>query len=635
VSAGRAAAARPVPPARAGPGGATAPGARPATDAWAWLTLLAVVPLAARMAGAPWGEPVAEDFDFLRRALLEGTGSLLDGGGSQAFWRPIPHQLYYAALGRVILAAPAVVAVFHLGCLALAALLFHRALRPHWGGPLSCLAATFPLLAESTRTIASWPTQFVDVGLALAGGVAVFAASRGRHAWALAGLGLALLCKEVAVVAGVLLPFVPGAARDRRERLRFAAGVVAVLAAWGLATLLVRRSAGLALPAHIVRTEEALSAGALERLGWALTGNLRAAMSLPRLPAPEDLAVGLALAALAALAAVLLLARRDARLRLARLAPWGAWGLAWFALGTAAITPIYPAWQPNRSHLASTGLGLAATAALGSAHPSLAVVFAGLRLVLLARAPGPERIVSERPPDSGAFMDYARLTRLQVFMRAARQALARDFPTLSPGAVVVQQNLPLGVEYAFGGDHALQAWYRDPSLRWRRLEEFRARPDPRVVVVLQAEPGRVPPVALVHPEALLALFEAQAHVHARRFPEALAALDRADPMQQDTFAVAFRVKGGAMRAYALVSLGRPAEAQELAGRLLALDRKSVVARQVLALALAHQARFESAFAHLDTLRAVAPADSTTQSLREEIRALVIRAGAAPPARAGP
>jgi len=63
------------------------------TDPWAWVTLLSVLLLALRMRGSAWGEPVAEDFDFLHRALFHGVGSLFDGGGSQAFWRPIPHQL--------------------------------------------------------------------------------------------------------------------------------------------------------------------------------------------------------------------------------------------------------------------------------------------------------------------------------------------------------------------------------------------------------------------------------------------------------------------------------------------------------------------------------------------------------------
>jgi hypothetical protein len=594
-----------------------------------------VLPLAAKMAGAPWGEPVAEDFDFLHRALLEGTGTLLDGGGSQAFWRPIPHQLYYAAFGRLILAQPAVVVWFHLACLAAAALLVQRALRPRWGGALAGAAATFPLLAESARTLAAWPTQFVDVGLALAGAFAVYAASRRRHAWALAGLGLALLCKEVAVVAGLLLPFVPGAARDARERLRFAAGSAAVLAGWGLATLLVRRSAGLVLPEHIVRTEEALRAGWLERLGWAFEGNLRAAMSLPRLPSPDDLAVGLALGALAAVSSIVLLARRDARARLVRLAPWGAWGLAWFALGTAAITPIYPAWQPNRSHLASTGLGLGAAALLGAAHPALAAALAGVRLVLLARAPGPTRRVETRAPDSGAFMDYARLTRLQTLMRATRRTLVRAFPALPAGAVVVQQNLPHGVEYAFGGDHALQVWYRDPTLRWLRYDEFQEDPSREVAVILQAQPGREPLVALVHPDAIRGLLRGQELVPQQRATEVLAALDHGDSAQRDTAAIEYRVKAGAMRAWAIFTLGRAAEAESLAAHVLALDRGSTVARQVLALALAGQRDFTEAFAHLDTLHRTAPGNTATPVLEAQIRGFAERASDSAGARRQP
>src|SRR5262249_26108997 len=98
-------------------------------DPWAWLTVAALLPLGLKMLGAPWGEPVAEDFDFLHRALLQGMGTLLDGGGSQAFWRPIPHQLYYAAFGRLILTAPAAVTTLHLALLASGALLVYRALR--------------------------------------------------------------------------------------------------------------------------------------------------------------------------------------------------------------------------------------------------------------------------------------------------------------------------------------------------------------------------------------------------------------------------------------------------------------------------------------------------------------------------
>ncbi|MFM7231111.1 MAG: hypothetical protein ACKO3S_03940, partial [bacterium] len=50
-------------------------------DPWVWCAAASAIPLALAMRGAPWGEPVAEDFDFLHRALLQGMGTLLDGGG--------------------------------------------------------------------------------------------------------------------------------------------------------------------------------------------------------------------------------------------------------------------------------------------------------------------------------------------------------------------------------------------------------------------------------------------------------------------------------------------------------------------------------------------------------------------------
>src|SRR5262245_34358788 len=246
------------------------------------------------MRGAPWGEPVAEDFDFLRRALLDGMGTLLDGGGSHAFWRPISFQLYYAAFGRLILGAPAVVTVVHLVLLALGAVLLYRALRPTWSGPLACAAASFTLLAEGTRTIAGWSAQFVDVAVFVASALAVHEASRRRWATSLAALLVALLSKEVAVVAGLLLPFVPGAARggtrQRRvqERLRFAAGCAGVLVVWGVASIAVRRAAGLEMPQHLLASPEALRTSWPARAAWALDGSLRAAVSLPRIPVQDD-----------------------------------------------------------------------------------------------------------------------------------------------------------------------------------------------------------------------------------------------------------------------------------------------------------------------------------------------------------
>jgi tetratricopeptide (TPR) repeat protein len=615
-------------------------------DPWAWASALAVLPLALAMRGAPWGEPVAEDFDFLRRALFHGTGSLLDGGGSQAFWRPVPFQLYYAAFGRLILGAPGVVTVIHLGLLALGALMLYRALRPSWSGPLACAAATFTLLAEGTRTIAGWSAQFVDVAVFVASALALHEASRRRWASSLAALLVALLSKEVAVVTGLLLPFVPAAARGgvrpagrSGERARFAAGCAAVLLGWGLASLAVRRAAHLELPRHLLESPEAARTGWPARVAWAFDGSVRAAASLPRIAVGEDTFAAWCCALLLGAAGLVFALHAPARQRLRRAAPWAVWGLAWFALATSTLAPLFPAWQSNRAHFGGVGLGVGATAVLGAAHPALAGAFVAGRLILLERAPRAVRVVTDSLAETGAFMDWAHLTRLQRFLRATRRTLAARYPTLPHGAVVVQENLPHQLEYALGGDRALQAWYRDPSLRWMRFDAFRASPETPVTTIVQGEGGRVPEVALVEPEAVRLLFAARPFFQAERYEVGLSVLDRADSVQRDTNAIKYRVTSGAWRAYAWAETGRDSAAVVLARAVLAMDPLHLLANQVLALGLAHLERLDEALRALETIERLAPGDPTAVALRAGIEAR-LRAGvsprptprAAPPAR---
>ena len=603
-------------------------------DPWAWASVLAVLPLAIAMRGAPWGEPVAEDFDFLHRALFQGMGSLLDGGGSQAFWRPIPHQLYYAALGRLILSAPAVVTTLHLALLALGALLIYRALRREWSGALACAAASFTLFSESTRTIAGWATQFVDLGLFVFSALAVHEASRRRPLTALAAALGALLCKEVAVVTAVLLPFVPGAARDRRERVRLALGSALLLLAWGAATLAVRRSAHLELPGRITGASTALGAHWPAKLAWAFDGTVRALASLPRLPGAHDGAIVAAGAVLVLVTAAVFALHRPARARLARVAPWCAWGLAWFALATATLTPIFPSWQPNRSQYGGAGFGVCAVGALGAAHPALAGTLVAGRLLLLERAPRAVSVVTDSLAETGAFMDWPHLTRLQRFLRAARRTLAARYPTLPHGAIVVQENLPHQLEYALGGDRALQAWYRDPTLRWMRFDAFRDSLSTPVTVIVQGEGGHTPEVALVEPEAVRMLFAARPLMRAGRYADALASLDRADSLQRDRNAVKYFVTSGAWRAYAWVETHRDSEAVLLARHVLEMDPRYVLGHQVLALSLAYRHDFVGALRELDVVDRLEPGDPAAAALREQIEARLgagFRPPAAPPA----
>jgi len=598
---------------------------RLATDPWAWVTLLSVLPLAWRMRGSAWGEPVAEDFDFLNHALFHGVGSLFDGGGSQAFWRPIPHQLYYAALARPILDHPALVTALHLFLLAAAAVLWYRTLRPAWSGPLAAAAASFPILAESTRTIAGWPTQFVDLGLYLFSAIAVHEASRRRLWTSLTALLAALLCKEVAVVTGVLLPLVPVAPLERRERGRLAIGAGAVTLAWGIATLVIRARAHLVIPERLTRSAEAVATPLMLRVGWAVVGSLKSIVSLPIAPGAHEVPIAIAIVLLVAAGLVSAVASPRARAQLARNGPWIAWGIAWFVLATLPLVAIFPSWQPNRAEFGSVGLGIAAVAALSALHPAGVAVLVGIRLVALFLAPGAIRSIEHLPPDNGAFMDYPRLTRLQRFMRDTRAVLQRRFPTLPHGAIVVQENLPHSLEYAFGGDHALRAWYADSTLHWMRFGEFREHLATPAVAIVQGEPQHLPEVAIVEPDAVRGLFRARDLERDQRFPELLRVLDHADSVQRDTNAIQYRITSGALRSYAYAIGGRAPEAGAIVARLVPLEPTNLLLRQVLALAQAEQGRFPEAFANLDTLRALDARDSATTSLRAQIEAMRARA----------
>ncbi|MEO5616288.1 MAG: hypothetical protein ABIS67_00810, partial [Candidatus Eisenbacteria bacterium] len=252
-------------------------------DPWGWLTALAVLPLVLLTQGTPRGEAVAEDFDFLRRALLEGGGSWFDGGGSLAFWRPVSHQLYYRLLGELILEHPARVAALHLVLLAMAALLLYRIFRRAWPGPVAMAAASFPLLAESTRTLVCWPSHFVDLGAYLFLCVALHEAAQ-RRPWSAAPAMLAaLLCKELAIVGVLLLPFLPGAfSGDRGARLRWAMLSGAVAVVWVAAYLAVRQGAGLELPHGLERDPGVLATPLATRLAWAIGNSLRSTFSLAR-----------------------------------------------------------------------------------------------------------------------------------------------------------------------------------------------------------------------------------------------------------------------------------------------------------------------------------------------------------------
>lgn len=575
----------------------TPPPAPPPTlrDPWAWACLATIVPLLARCAGAPLGEPVAEDFDFLHRTLFSGMGSLLDGGGSSAFWRPVAHQLYYALLGPLMLSSPRLVAAFHAALLALGTLLVYRALRPRLRGPAAAVAASFPMFSESTRTLVSWPSQFVDVGLYFFSALALHEASRRRLPTALAAALGALLCKEVGLVTLVLLPWFPGA-WARAERRRWLGASAALTAAWMVTYLAVRASAQLVLPHGL---EGGGAAPWPDRAGWALVGSLRALGSLALRPGPADAwALGLAalpLAALALAAAV----RPSARARLAAGRGMFLWGLAWFTLATATLLPIHPHWQPNRSHFGAMGAGIAAAVAIESAHPALLAVVVAGRLALLALAPPAAATITEEAPASGAFMDFAQLSRLQRFMAETRGALAREFPRTPPRTNLLTMNLPRGLIYALGGDRAAQVWYRDSTLRTLTFDELAADSTLPVLAGVQFQPLARRQVVLLPPDAMRGQDQGYRRLRAAQWEASLASLARADSLEPRADHEVFHGNNAGYRALALLQLGRGAEAEREARRSVSLDERDQNGHRVLVSTLLMSDRLDEAAGSLE------------------------------------
>ncbi len=585
-----------------------------------------MLPLWFRCVGAPLGEPVAEDFDFLHRALLQGTGTLLDGGGSVAFWRPLAHQVYYALLGRLVLTRPVAVAGIHALFLAAGALLLYRVLRPRLPGPMAAVAASFPLLAESTRTLVGWPTQFVDVGLFFFSALALHEASRRRLAGALGALLAALLCKELAVVTAVLLPFVPGP-HARRDRARLGLGVAVVAVLWGAAYLAVRHAAHLELPHGLEQDPADLAVPIPARFAWALAGSLRAVFSRTLLPGRFDGAVLAAASVWFVAAGVLLAISSAARERFAALRAPFTWGLAWFLLCTAALAPIYPLWQPNRSQIGSVGFGIAAAVFLGAAHPLLPAGLVVVRLGLLALAPAPAGSVSSTAPETGAFMDFERLTRLQRLMREMRALLRASHPTLPRGSAVVRGSMPDGLVYAFGGDKALQVWYGDSTLRLMPSTVLRERPGVRVAASVQFEPGHRHDLVLVPVPAMLAQEQAYQLLHDHHNAEALAEYARADSLGPDSLAYIFRAENAGGRAFALAVLGRNEEAEAAAHAALGLYTGEVNGRLVLASRAMATGRLDEARRLVESVLADDPNQKSALMMQAVLRRA--RAGGAP------
>jgi len=600
-------------------------------DPWAWVTLAALLPLVFSTRGAPRGEPVAEDFDFLYRALLAPSHPLFDGGGSSAFWRPVSNQLYFGVFGELILTSPRLVAAFHFALAGVAALLLYRVFRRSFPGPVAATVACFPLLAESMRGMVCWPSHIADLGAILFSAVAIHEAAFRRLPGALLALVVALLCKEMALVTVVLLPFMPGIADDRRGRVRALVGCGLVAVAWAAAYWMVRRNAGLEMPHGLERDPALLATPFTTRLLWAAWNSLRASFSLSFAPGPLDLAVAFATVTLQAGVALVMARDRAARLRAAGARKWIAWGGAWCLIAWLGLAPIFPLWSPYRSLYGSVGLGIGAAALAGAAHPALLAGLVAVRLGTFALAPGVPAAITMEPDRSGAFWDFPRLCRLQRLMEAARGRLETRYRFLPRGAVIGFHNLPLSSEYAFGGPFAVRLWYRDATLGWLDYADFKREPNQPVTTFLSYQMNHSPEVVLLDPAALRQQLVGVDHLRAGRWDEAIAALERADTIQAgaDPGAVVFRGDNAGRRAYCWAHLLRWDRAEPEARRALAIAREDLGARYVMALMHAAHREYPRAETQLDTLLALEPEHSEGLELRDVLVKAGLLAGAGP------
>ena len=602
-------------------------------DIWAWVAALAVLPLVLHSLGAPLGEPVADDLGQLHYVLFTRHPTWLDNGGSLTYWRPLAYQGYYGLLTKVILAWPAAITALHAILLALASLLLYRVARRFMPRPWAAASASFPLLAESTRALILVPIHFVDVGLIVFSALAIHEAAAARLGTAMVGLLAALLCKESAVATALLVPWVvPATARGVRGR--WIAAAAAIVLGWGVVYVAVQSRVGLLLPQAMAANLGQGGSDWPRRYAWAAVGSLRAIFSLPRTPTPWEPALE-AGAGLTVLAAVMCFVRNaQARARLERIAPLAAIGALWTALATAPLATVFPIWSPQRVAFNSFGLGMALNALLGAAHPTLLAVLVALRVSLFALSPGPPPSVTMLPPDTGAFVDFSQLVRLQHLLVTTRERLKGRFPRLPHGAAIVRHHVPPATSYAFGGSQAIQVWYRDSTLRWVPFDTFQHDVSLPVTTVVDWQPFGTTQIALVNPDAMRALIRASDDVARGAWGPAMIGLDQADSLQEDRAAGVFLGTVASKRSLGFVSLGRFEEAERVVRTGLREWPDNPDLRCALASVHLAAGRFGAAQADLDTLLALFPDDRRGWRAPWRKRASELREQARARARAG-
>jgi tetratricopeptide (TPR) repeat protein len=265
------------------------------------------------------------------------------------------------------------------------------------------------------------------------------------------------------------------------------------------------------------------------------------------------------------------------------------------------------------------GLGIALVGLLGSVRPLLLLPLVALRLYAFALSPAGEGRISEQPP-LGVDGDFPHLERLQRLTHETRALLAARLPHPAPGTRVGYHHFPPMSRHAFAGDAALRVWYGVPSLAWVGIDEFRAHPDSAVAGFVEYESGAAPQLAFVDSDALRSQMAAEAPMGSARWPEALAALARADSLQRDPAAAVFRATTEALRSVCLLMLGQEAEAERQARHALEQWDGNQYSRYTLARLAIGRQRYAEAEALLTSQLALYPEDAGSRELLTRLRA---------------
>jgi hypothetical protein len=582
---------------------------------WA-LPAISVLAVLVRSTPAPLGEPVADDFDFLY-VQLRGPRAFFSGGGSASFWRPIPHQVYYATVGRLLFSESWIVPALNAILLCAAGYLVMRALKPRLSVLALGSAVSFALLSEPCRAFMTWASHFVEVSYIFGVALSLFCAAGGLPAGAGLSLVLALLCKEAAALGVPLLAAVPDPG-SRIRRVPLALWLTAGLVLWAVGYRLVATHNGLAPPSSITTGAGALIGSFATRLIWSFSNTFGVGLGVGALRGSVRALVGWSYLGLILVALVrAALGPRASRRPLDR--PLALWSIAWWVVMSAGLMLTYPVWAPYRAVLPTLGLGLLLCSLLQSVDPRLTLALVAIKAAALVASPQAPLEVGVSPPSPEAFVSFQRLVRLQLLARDTRTALHEVRPALPTGAVVVARDFPLAATYALSGDKALRVWFRDTTLQWVGYDEFRRDRSKVATCLVQYEGGGTPSVRVVSGQALALQLSADSLMARRDSLDASSVLKEVLAAGEASVSGAFEASTRFRLALCLESLGRHDEAETEARRAAVSPLYSADARFFLALLLADRGRYREALDELDRELSRNPGDARMLDLRTRLR----------------